>query len=524
MRNNNTSQVLNLLVKELQIPVTRQSIDDELLKHPNADSMLAISELLTNWEIPNASYEVTFEELPLVPLPFIAYLKKDKFVLVRSINDKQVVLSNETWKQKEITTDEFKKAFTGNILAAEKDENSGEADYRSKRRNEIINKLHIPFVVTGTIIICLTVLLVTQPNITLLNPPDAFLMLITFSGLIVSILLLIQRIDANNPLIQKLCGSDSNKNCSAILSSKAAKITAELSWSEVGFFYFAGGFLVLLFGGGQKNVIQTLSWLNLISLPYTFYSVYYQWRVARQWCLFCCTVQVILWLQFLSYLPYLSQPIQIPGSRGLALLFAGMLTPVILWVFLKPYLLLSGQVQPLKQQLFKFKYNAGLFQKRLKDEIKYALPNDEDTLLVGDRDAEKVITVISNPYCQPCAKAHQLLDEWVSGREDIKWQTVFYTTKRAEDKTAIVANHLMSLQAQYTELFVKQALNDWYKEKNYAALVKKYPVKGSANNQGKLERQRSWCRTTGTTFTPTIFINGRKLPPPYQPEDIKYLL
>src|SRR5471030_1680876 len=119
-------------------------------------------------------------------------------------------------------------------------------------------------------------------------------------------LLLMQSIDANNPFIQKLCGED-NKNCNAILSSKAAKINEFLSWSEVGFFYFAGTWLALLFNSAHIAMLQALAVLNIVALPYTFYSIHYQWRVAKQWCVFCCAVQALLWLEFFAFLPYLSQ-------------------------------------------------------------------------------------------------------------------------------------------------------------------------------------------------------------------------
>ena len=85
--NNNTLQVLNLLIKELKIRVTRQSIEDELKKHPEPNSLLAISETLDNWNIPNAAYSVTTDELieTEIPLPLIACFKNGEFVLIDKI-------------------------------------------------------------------------------------------------------------------------------------------------------------------------------------------------------------------------------------------------------------------------------------------------------------------------------------------------------------------------------------------------------------------------------------------------------
>ena len=34
--------------------------------------------------------------------------------------------------------------------------------------------------------------------------------------------------------------------------------------------------------------------INILALPYTIFSVYYQWRVAKQWCVLCLVVQGLL--------------------------------------------------------------------------------------------------------------------------------------------------------------------------------------------------------------------------------------
>jgi hypothetical protein len=84
----------------------------------------------------------------------------------------------------------------------------------------------------------------------------------------------------------------------------------------------------------------------------------------------------------------------------------------------------------------------------------------------------------------------------------------------------------MSLQAERDYISLKHALDDWYeqKQKDYDAWAKIYPIKSKTNNNRALEMQKDWCKKTEVTSTPTIFINGRKLPKPYQTEDIKYFI
>ncbi len=525
MEKNNFTRVLTQFVQALNIPVTRQSVSDELEKHPDYDSLLAFSEVLSRWQVPNAAYHLTFDQLAEVPLPFITYTKSG-FTVVKDLDKNQVTVTNGRWGKKTIAAEEFKKSYSGSVLVAEKETNSGEPDYEKKRKKELLNDLRMPVVFGGSIILLIGFLFMHTAYAISFNLQIALLTLFKTGGLITSVLLLMQSLDTNNPLIQKLCGGDNNKDCNAILSSKAAKISDELSWSEIGFFYFTGTWIVLLFNSNHSSLIQMLAILNIVSLPYTFYSIYYQWRVAKQWCIFCCTVQAILWLEFFAFLPSLLHGIQAPTWVEWSSLVMEMAIPVLAWILVKPYLLQAQQITPLKQQLRKFKFSTELFEKMLNDEVKYTLPADEHSLIIGNREAEKVITMVSNPYCQPCAKAHKALDEWLTHRPDVKLQVVFSTSNNEKDLKTQVAAHLMSLQASQNDVSLKKALNDWYeqKQKNYEAWAKEHPKTTAVFAADALAVQKEWCMLTEVTATPTLFLNGRRLPKSYQPEDLKYFI
>jgi uncharacterized membrane protein/glutaredoxin len=525
MAKDNSTQVLTRFIAEMAIPVTRKSISDELEKHPDYNSMLAFSDVLNNYNVTNSAYRLGFDQLPEVPLPFITYLSNKNYAVVTKFEENGVTLSHDNWRNKVFTPDEFKKQYGGFILVAEKEANSGETGYAIKHREELINYWLMPIAFSGLAIIFISLLLLNSAYLNSFNLQIALLILFKTMGLATSILLLTQSIDANNPLIQKLCGGDNNKNCNAILSSKAAKI-AGISWSEIGFFYFAGTLLVLMFNSSNTTLILALALLNLISLPYTFYSIYYQWRVAKQWCRLCCTVQALLWVEFFALLPTLQQGIQTPNLTEWTRLAMSMALPIFLWIVSKPYLLQLTKLSPLTSQLRKFKYNKELFEKMLNDEVRYTLPTERHSLIIGNYEAESIITMVSNPYCQPCAKAHKALNEWMSSREDIKLQVVFSTQNNEKDKKTEIAAHLMALQDNRDNVSLKNALNDWYeqKQKNFKIWAKEYPVEKRADTSEFLEAQKEWCKMVEIKSTPTLFLNGRRLPNTYQPEDLKYFL
>jgi protein-disulfide isomerase len=70
-------------------------------------------------------------------------------------------------------------------------------------------------------------------------------------------------------------------------------------------------------------------------------------------------------------------------------------------------------------------------------------------------------------------------------------------------------------------------LNDWYlpKEKDYNRFAAKYPMNGQLDKQGeKLDAMRKWCEEAEVTHTPTIFINGYRMPDNYRIDELKNIL
>jgi uncharacterized membrane protein len=529
----NVIPILNLLIDELNIPVTRQGIKNEVLKHPKSNSLLAISEILESWNVSNSAYHLSFDELieANISAPYIAFVRyerKQEFTLVKYIDEKRVVVSNKYWSNHQLSIDDFKEKYGGTILVAKKEANSGETDYARKHTREVLDKLSTPVFITGITILLLSFLIFHTSYIANINWQIALLILFKTVGVTVGIILLAQAIDSNNPLVEKLCGTDPTRNCGAILSSKAAKINDYLTWSEVGFFYFSSTWLILIFNSNSPGLMSTLAILNAVSVPYTFYSIYYQWRVAKQWCLFCCVVQGLLWLEFITFFPYFQSGLYFPELKEWNTLLICMILPILIWKFISPYLKRSSQIPLLVERVSELKSDMDLFHLLLNQKEKFTLLTEEDSIVLGNRNAETTVTVVSNLHCSECAKAHKILDEWLSRRSDLKLQIVFPLTNIKTDPRTPLAMHLMSLQESQSNSSTKDALHDWYLRNegtlgSYEPWAKDHPVTLKDYTHA-LEKQKQWCDMVDTKVTPVIYINGRRLPKTHQLNDIKYLI
>jgi protein-disulfide isomerase/uncharacterized membrane protein/predicted double-glycine peptidase len=518
----NADAVLIELVKRIDPSITAEQITAELNIHPDYPNLLALNDVLSNFGIESGAYRITKEELPEVPVPFIAHTKKSgsEFLLVTAISARQVTATDQSRKNYTLTFNELADIFTGVVLAVEMPENA------SAKKGSAFNTTGLRYTL-ALVLLAFALLASVATYAHVFGGWQTILAtLFKTGGFIVSVLLLIQSIDRNNPLVQTLCGGGGKTNCNAILSSKAANVFDGLSWSEVGFFYFTGTWLALLFAGTSTAMLQTLAILNIISLPYTVYSIYYQARVAKQWCVLCCTVQALLWLEFIPMVGFLNAPFQFLNLREVAGLLICLALPVGLWLLLKPLLLKSQQLNTLKGQLRDFKYNTDLFNTALKEQPKYAVPAEDWSIVLGNVEADHIITMVSNPYCPPCAKTHHALDEWLNHNSDIQVRLVFTASNTDADIKTPVTRHLMALNELPDKNKVKQALNDWYgqKQKDYQAWAKVHPVTLDETKFHKLDRQQEWCNLAEVRATPTLLVNGHRLPDVYRIQDIKYLL
>jgi Zn/Cd-binding protein ZinT len=520
----NTIRVLKLLIDSLNVPVSFFTMKKDLKAHPDYPSMLSLSDCLSSWNIDNQAFKLDKENCNLkeLPVPFVAHLKIDggRFILVNEINDDIVAFSDEVEKKGQMTTASFVKDWHGILLYAKSNKGSGEKSYREAIFKEVITKSRV----TVLILLILSAIFITvAPKITELS----FICLLGLKiiGIAVCTLLVIHSINADNPLIANLCSLGRKNDCNAILKSDAAKVTNWLSWSEVGLFYFSGSLLGLLL---LPDFPGWFSIVNLVCLPYTFYSVGYQIK-TKNWCILCCSVQVILWLELLVFyfsdISYFLSPDDVSIST-VAIMFFSFVFPIAIWSFLKPIFAKASQVDFLNQQLKIFKFNGELFQKLLTTQKYHSRPEGLMPIVLGNPKAEIEITMISNPFCGPCASTHKKLFKWISERDDLKLAIVFVTANHDDDHRTKVARHTTALSFLEDKSIVERALDDWYGQthKKYETWAEKYPVLFTEDINAVTDRQLQWCDELNISFTPTILINGYKLIEPYTLDDIKHLI
>lgn len=521
-------------LKLLNVKVANKTVDETLQNHPDWPGILCITDSLNKWGIPNGVGKIETDKIDELPTPFIAYTydKENPLAIITHINSERIQFSQKDYNNPVPgLKNDFIKKWNGVYLIAEPNEDSGEVNYEATKHKSFLNSL-IPFGAFIALVILSLLFLnkaVVNNNASLTkNVFGIYLQyFVLLSGVVVTSLLLWYEIDKNNPLLQKVCTGIAKGDCNAILTGKHAKVFTWLSWSEVGLFYFTGSMLLMLGIGEFPISLFVLGCVNVLALPYILFSVYYQWKVAKQWCVLCLSVQALLLLgginviaNFIFPLPQFS-PLLITNYL---LLFA---IPALVWFAIKPYILQLQEAKSTKREYLRTKFNTEIFEILLKRQKAISLSTDGLGIDMGNPYATNLIIKVCNPYCGPCADTHPKIEALLEQNKNVKAKIIFTTTNDESNPAIQPVRHLLAIAAENNEEKTKQALDDWYlaDEKDYNAFEKKYPMNGELLKQGnKIEMMAKWCQQMDIAFTPTIFINGQQLPDAYNIADLQYFL
>lgn len=543
---NDCINTMACLLEELNVSFTRMALQEKLEEHPDYPSMLSISDILKEYGVDNISIKCRPEKLTSLPLPFLTHIKVEgrstfSYAIVRSIKGDAVQyydVAKKNWVLRDFTG--FIKIWTGTILLTDKDDHAGEKEYLQNKADEYKRNISVT---TGILFL---------PVVSFVTAAFAFIskgslatypvlyMLLSLGGTAVTSLLLWHEVDQHNPLLRQICTGGKKVNCDAIIQSGASTIMG-ISWSRIGFSYFMGTLLWMLFTGiTEPQILGILAWLSIISSPYIFFSLYYQWRIAKQWCVLCLYVQAVLavqcfivlfsgWYAFLHIKDITFQYITI-GIFSFAVPF--LLSGILISAFKK-----TKEGKHHKTETSRLKHNTQIFN-ALVTRQKFIAENPSGIgLVLGNPDAKCRLIKVCNPYCGPCANAHPIIDELLRDNDDLQVRIIFTATNEEKDIKAPPVKHLLAIAEKGDECLLLKALNDWYlpEKKEYNAFAAKYPMNGELGRQAaKLEQMKEWCDKAAISFTPTFFIaqNIRKeeepkyyqLPEIYSVKDLKYFL
>ena len=321
----------------------------------------------------------------------------------------------------------------------------------------------------------------------------------------------------------KICSLFSQSDCNNVLESDAAKLWGVFGWSEIGLGYFAANVLLVLF---FSQAIFLLAILNIFTLPYSFWSVWYQKVKARQWCPLCLIVQVLLWAIFILNIlfGYIRLP-ELALSSLIDLLLVGCVYAMAVFSFnlLIPKLSKGGEMEQIKQEIHSMKAGEEVFRTLLTAQPYYEVSKADSQILFGNPDARLLISILTNPFCNPCARMHKRVKKLL--HDTNRKVCVQYLFSSFSPDLNFANKYLTAAYIEKEQSEFERIISEWFEKGKPLKEVFFDDLQLDMANpeiETEFQKHEAWKEKTKLRATPAILVNGYKLPDNYKIEDLRY--
>jgi len=508
----------------LKVKHTQEFSNRFFNEHPHKYNLLGLSEMLSDFGIENAATRIEDKEKDIVEIqtPFIAHFGGD-FAVVHQVESDKVSF---IWRGSDhvLPVAEFIEAWSGVVLLAESSEKSVEPSYKEHKKSERLSFLKRAALFTACGLIMLLTLFsspypLQRGIIQLLS--YSVILLLNLTGVYISYLLLLKQMHIQSQYADKICSLFKQQDCNNVLESPAAKLWGIFGWSEIGLGYFGANVLLLTF---SPFTLHLLALINIFALPYSFWSVWYQKTKARQWCVLCLIVQVLLWAIFIAngLLGYIQMP-AFNFQELLTLIFIGSCyAAMVLGInLLVPKFNADRLIPYLRQTINGMKADEDVFAAILKKQPFHETSESDSIIRFGNPDSPLQLTILTNPYCYPCSMMHKRIEGLLQKNGNIGVQYVL--SSFAEELNA--TNKYLLAACLADTHHIEQIFADWF-EKGKALRDDYFKDMGLDMDNPAIEtefqKHEAWRKQTQIRATPTILVNGYQLPENYKVEDLRY--
>ncbi len=509
-----STQILENFIAHQKLKVSKTAISLASL-HPEYPSFIGFSAILDSWKIPNMAVKITEKELSQIPYPAFAHIQSNEsFVLLTGFDNDKISYYNEKNVIVEEKLSIFSEKWSGKMLLAEPNENSGETTYKESKQKENLQK--IENYILGSIICILLIFSV----ITASSAVELGVFLSVIFGLTASVFLLINEFGTLPALVARMCHIGAETSCNAVTKSAQAKLLGWLSWSEIGFLYFFSNFLALFWCFSTQKTTEIIPILFIIAtltLPYTVFSVYYQAFVVKKWCTLCMIVLVSLWL-YAGILWVDFKGFQHTSLLGANVLIFSFLFPVLIWFLFKSFIIKAKKQEETEKNLQVYERNTDIFESFLASQETILITPFSKEIISGDVNAKTTILSVCSPFCKPCALSHKEIENLSLYFGEVKLITRFVVNNDLDSQANTVIKHILSLPSELLNV----AVDDWFSLMDYEKFSEKYPIIISNEAATLLIEHAKWSNSLNINYTPTIFINGKELKYPYDSRKLKY--
>jgi len=501
-------QTAFIWLKACGIKVNSNFCKEEISTHPDYPALISVIDFLDSGNMAYQAVQADASFIHEFNYPLLAHIRQPGQEYMAIINDK-----DEWDKQHDIT-----QYWSGIVVCPEKNAKWQNEQNNIYQKNAQKNTI----IIAGLVLAGLAIFIASVFKLP--DFPINVFGLLSFLGLSVSLFTLGSELGIQTQLVKQVCGAVSEGGCEQVLKSRYAKGIAGITPADAAVLYFSSQLIIYLLGCWYQPILQSIFLFAFGGIIIAAWSIYTQQVKLKQWCALCLGIVTVLILQ--SLIAFIVRfPLQeiSPGIVfvGLFLFLALLLLPI-------KQLIKTNKSNKLKlSELKKWKLDAGLFITQWQQEPKVDASVWKNDLLLGNPSASLLITVACNPYCGPCAKAHKQLDKLLHHFDDkIKLQIrLLCDPENADDTRTIAVKAILqraSVMHDATEM--QQMMTDWFEWMNFEKWKTKWQPDTNIKVTDVLLQHSVWSKQSNIAFTPTFFVNGKKMPGRYSLDDVEILI
>lgn len=507
-----TLNVINYL-KSQGIKIDKEEFEYQFSSHPNYPSLLAISDTLSFFNIPNGAFQLDKSEIDLLPDQFVARLNKDDHNFLSYVEKKGEMFSykNGSRQASLVNKNELGSLWADVVLLADND------DVQSQNKT---SKDYTPYAFIPVVGLFITLLALSAQNVS-----NVLFYLFPIFGFLLSIATLKDLFNTKIEILNKLCNVGKSVSCDTVVNSTKWSFLEKINFGDLSITFFATQIIALLAMGlmGVSNhffAVQT--GLLALSVPVIFSSIYYQKFVEKKWCTLCLLIIGVLLAEagFLFAFGKLSlASLSLNGGIFYAFVFSSVFAA---WLSLKKLLKEQNRLRDHEIAANRFKRNYSLFKNNLLANPKLKTP--ESLAVLGNPNASLNISIVSSPLCGHCKATHYMLQSLLEKYGDQLKVTILFNVSPRNEVLKRISHTLIS-QAQNSKEAYYKAMDDWYEIHHTEKWLEAYEPKNSSDHiERTIEQQHEWCMMNEVNFTPCLFVNGHQYPRVYTATDLPFYI
>lgn len=504
--------ILESFLDALDINYTKHFIRKLYQEHPHKYNMYGLKKMLDVYGVKALGMYVENKNLSELNYPCILHTHGDFVIGLDS--DANTVKFLQHGKETTLTHEVFRQTWTGNALVVQKTTDAIEPDYKEHLHDELISMAKtycIPVMLILAVVIGLT------SNFRSIGIFEVIRILLSCSGLFVCIMLMEKQLYGESRYGDRVCSLFHHTDCSSVLDGPMAKVFG-ISWSEIGLGYFIANISLLSLFPVSNGIVAIINWIAML---YGIWSIYYQWRIAKSWCMLCVISQAIIWtMGVISLTSCLIKPyhFDVVSSLLSCIVFAILITAV--HQYATAHLTEKKRVHAI-QQYRALKANDDVAKTLFKKSEFYETGLGDSSIIFGNPNAKTLVTILSNPHCNPCARMHKRVEKLLNMKEnEICVQYIFSSFNEQLDDSS---RYLIYCYVNNDKNGALRKFALWYtKEKfDFNKIIKDNEERIHADAiEKEMMKHRMWREKTALTATPTVLINGYVLPKEYELEDL----